>query len=276
MLHTNFNCCTTISTIATSNSELKPSAYIAVNKNRVKHYTLCQDSSNVHLTGDTEFQIELFNPSQSSYLAKIEINGELISQSGIVLYPGQRIFLERYINESKKFKFKTYEVSGSSEVVKKAIEKNGLVKVYFYEEKKIYSNIFTLPNGEIRSNYCDNSISNIGVQGSKGPQGAQGVLGTVASNAVTFCTNNIPCTYTSNSTIETGRVEKGSQSNQNFDIVYDQFNYLSSKTQTIHLLPLSMKQYEVGEINKFRKYCSNCGKKVGQNDKYCSSCGNKL
>ena len=46
-----------------------------------------------------------------------------------VLRPGERVFLERYLDTPNRFKFETYTVGGNSEEVKKAIELNGLIKI---------------------------------------------------------------------------------------------------------------------------------------------------
>ena len=75
-------------------------------------------------------------------------------------------------------------------------------------------------------------------------------------------------------TIETGRVEKGSRSNQEFEYCDIDFEYYSFKTESIHILPTSQKKVSVEETR--RKYCSQCGKKVSPKDKFCSNCGAKL
>jgi predicted component of type VI protein secretion system len=114
-----------ISTMKTN----QPSAYIALNNNRLKAY-----ADVIYLKDGDEFQIELFNPYQVSVLAKIYINNSLISTSGLVFRPGQRYFLDRFIDTNKKFKFNTYTVdSGTTPEVLKAIENNGSVKVEFYK-----------------------------------------------------------------------------------------------------------------------------------------------
>jgi hypothetical protein len=73
--------------------------------------------------------------------------------------------------------------------------------------------------------------------------------------------------------IETGRIEKGEQSNQNFTNSYEQFNYYTSHTIKFKIQPTSTKNINVEEI---RQYCTECGVKVKKNFKFCPSCGNKL
>ena len=75
-------------------------------------------------------------------------------------------------------------------------------------------------------------------------------------------------------TIETGRVEKGGHSNQEFEYCDIDFVHIPFKIERIQILPNSRKQISVEETR--RKYCSQCGKKVSPKDKFCSNCGAKL
>jgi hypothetical protein len=93
-----------------------PTANIAVNKSRIKLYNKKGEMPSYYLQKGQEFQIELFNPTTESVLAKITLNGNVISQGGLVLSPGQRVFLDRYLDVAKKFLFDTYEVANTQEV----------------------------------------------------------------------------------------------------------------------------------------------------------------
>jgi hypothetical protein len=114
-----------------------PTANLTVNKSRIKLYDKQGEMPTYYLQSEQEFQIELFNPTTDVILAKIQLNNKHISQGGLVLNPGQRVFLERYLDVAKKFKFDTYEVSNTQEV-KEAIQKNGDFKVDFYKEEITY------------------------------------------------------------------------------------------------------------------------------------------
>jgi hypothetical protein len=87
----------------TLQEQKKCSVNITSNKNRIKQY-----ESSVYLKDGQQFELEIFNPHQFKVLAKISINGKEISQAGLVIRPGQRIYLERYLDIAKKFKFETY------------------------------------------------------------------------------------------------------------------------------------------------------------------------
>ena len=110
----------------------EPTAKVSLRKNVLKVYNIDGEDV-VYLPKGAQFEIELFNPTHGRVLAKIELNNKNISNSGIVLKPGERVFLERYLDEDRKFLFETYEVEDSLEV-KEAITNNGLILVTFYEE----------------------------------------------------------------------------------------------------------------------------------------------
>ena len=88
-----------------------PSAYITRKKSRLKIY----NGHNVFLNDGDNFEFELHNPKQKSVLAKIKLNGEYISTSGIIIRPGQRVFLERFLDSNNKFEFSTYKVKDNDE-----------------------------------------------------------------------------------------------------------------------------------------------------------------
>ena len=111
-----------------------PQSFITKGKQRLKQHT-----DTVYLKNGDEFEIELFNPKQNKVLAKIELNGKSIG-SGIILRPGERVFLERYLDVAKKFLFETYVVNGNNDEVKNAIANNGvMVQPYIVDHVKEYN-----------------------------------------------------------------------------------------------------------------------------------------
>jgi hypothetical protein len=75
---------------------------------------------------------------------------------------------------------------------------------------------------------------------------------------------------------ETGRVEKGSQSNQNFQTVNKKFYHFTTNVVEFHIKPKSQMHFDIKDINKMNKYCTKCGRKSKQNDNFCSGCGNRF
>src|SRR5574344_2479176 len=122
-------------------SEKKSMMAIAIAKSICKEYSTSSYSRVVYLENGQEFQIQLFNPHNFTIGAEIFINGERFSNY-LVLKPGERIWLERYLDIKKKFKFSTYEVEGNDKDVQEAIKDNGNIEVKFYKEvrKKDFPN----------------------------------------------------------------------------------------------------------------------------------------
>lgn len=342
-----------------------PSAGVCIAKSRLKLHdktsTSYFEKGTVYLQDGQEFSIELFNPLAETIMAKIELNGKVISQNGLVLRPGERVFLERYFDVARKFKFETYTVSNTSEV-QQAIRDNGGLKIQFYKEKIVpqYNPYFGNSSITIHSNPWHNTFTyggNIPIGGTftntsgsaisaslrsagnsasytstsnQAPSGlAAGGAGASLSksslevgdprdyspddSAVSYSADikvhdgsatldwmdqefsrgttqdrpssapraklasrgRTPAAAAVPKTVETGRVEAGSQSNQTFQFVSKEFEAWAFHTVEFKLLPWSQKTVSSEDIN-VRIYCSQCGKKTHNTDRFCSVCGNKL
>lgn len=254
-----------------------PQAWLTVTKNRQKVY----NSNQIFLRDGQEFEIEIFNPTSTSYLAKIRLNGNYISSRGLILHPGQRIFLDRFIDENAKLCFSTYEVEDTKEI-KKAIEKNGLVDIEFFPEQTIFSNLFNGNTGTTTWKnpyyYTDNNWFNSG--GSFTTTNGSNLMGTLtnttSSSTASYYSGEIFSSSVSNQTksLETGRIERGEKSEQDFQETTGNFSAFYSHINSFHILPISTKPVDVAEI---RNYCSSCGLRVKkQNWQFCPKCGNKI
>jgi hypothetical protein len=270
----------------------KPTAHITKKKSRLKVY----NGHVVFLNDKDNFEFEIHNPKNKTVLCKIKLNGEYISTSGVVLRPGQRVFLERFLDSNNKFEFSTYKVKDTSEN-RSAIDLNGDVLVEFYDEQEVNNN-FLISNrtnygsGIVYGSRTNDYIPKFGTTIST----TGGVYNTTTttyntSNAIftssvssdtfrsKFDTSKTLLSGKPNSlkkkskSIETGRIEKGEQSNQNFTNSYEQFYYHTSHTIKFKIQPASTKNVSVEEI---RQYCTECGTKMKSNYKFCPSCGNKL
>jgi hypothetical protein len=253
-----------------------PTAFVTKGRQRVKQY----DGNTVFLNNGEEFEIELFNPTTNKVLAKIELNGVSLG-SGIVLRPGERVFLERYLNEARKFLFETYEVDGSDPNVQKAIADNGEVDVKFYSETLNYywNNAWTYtaswpPAGSPTITYGSGSY-NSGLSG-------QGVTTGSISAKLSNSADSVNCFYSQSvtapiaapsKTVETGRVEKGSNSNQSFTYDNTSFNSWWSWSSVWKILPASRRPLEYRDLKVF---CTSCGAKQKRHThKFCPICGTK-
>lgn len=282
-----------------------PTANIAVSKSRIKLYTNKGEMPTYYLQKGQEFQIELFNPTTDDILAKIYLNNKIISQGGLVLRPGQRVFLERFLDTNAKFLFDTYEVSGSDEV-KAAIRENGDFRVEFHKAKQPapitvpvyhhYGGSFGGPTYVNTGGYSSGTI----------PLGNTfNTTSLVSSNAAlttttAFCSSmdmlsigdvivksttqplakrsilrsSSPEPKKTKLLVETGRVGQGSKSDQQLTTVNKEFEYMVFHKIACKLLPISQKINTVEDLN-VKKYCTNCGAKLTKGDKFCSNCGTK-
>ena len=260
--------------IATSNS--KPNAWI-VSPNDKGRKSI--KNGKVFLNDGDEFEIELFNPLTVSVLADIKLNGQSISKTGLVVKPGQRVYLDCFIDDRKKFKFSTYEIENSGEALD-ATQNNGLLEVFFYKE-----DVITLDNWQRK---FDRVIvekwypayypsypyyrPNIWYGGTINPvygscltnvTNGSNIIGSTTTTNAYYSTNNVNSSYTSgvdlsncfgslssnitpiNSSIETGRVEKGESSKQKFTEVDMDFENHYIASTIIQILPESRKPAEV-------------------------------
>lgn len=172
-----------------------PEAYITINKSRVKMFGLY-----AYIADNTEFEIELYNPSNETIGAKFQMNGKPISDSHLILYPGQRMILDRYLNENRKFKYITYEVENSKES-KEAIANNGLISIEFYRE--------TVPGSTER--FIITSAGNVGI-GNATPTTKLDINNILRSSGTT-ANNNYYSHTTTNNDIGTTTFTKSSSDN---------------------------------------------------------------
>lgn len=259
-----------------------PSAWVVNSKDRGRKSI---KKGKVYLQDKEEFVIELFNPLQDCVLADIKLNGKSISQTGLVLNPGQRFYLDCFIDDKKKFIFNTYEVEDTTEVAN-AIAKNGLLEVFFYKETVVTLNNWSNRLSKIVIEkhypayhpwYLTTANCNTTISGS--------IATTTANTGNVYCSNsavdltNLKSTnnayYSSNCipisssftqtsfssekslSIETGRVEKGSKSKQKFESVDMDFDNYYIASTIIQLLPDSRKPVETKDLIKHSEYVNN-------------------
>lgn len=271
--------------IASRREVKSPSAWIVAPKDRGRKSVKFDTQSDyktkgtVYLTNGEEFQIELYNPMTQCVLADIKLNGNSISESGLVLRPGERFYLDCFIDDKKKFVFSTYEVEDTQES-HDAISKNGLLEVFFYKEtatsiRNWSSKLrdLTIVRHYHHYPYWSTTVNPLWINTPNvycGTSIGTGGLTTGVFNGTTTTTNtayysssvdlsNVVGTLNSTSTpipigsIETGRVEKGDKSDQKFesvDIDFDSF-YISSTI--LELLPESRKPIEAKDLKKEKK-----------------------
>jgi len=260
-----------------------PQSFITKSKQRLKQHT-----DTVYLNNGDEFEIELFNPTQNKVLSKIEINGISIG-NGIILRPGERVFLERYLDEAKKFLFETYVVNGNNEEVKNAIANNGDITIKFFDEMVLFHNPLrynqpiwaNLSNtfGDSRVNTTINPYE-VTFTSSSQPIGKTTTYNNAffSSNTLSFekdiVFNSLKTKKSEKRDVETGRVEKGSKSDQSFTYDNSSFYSYPSHTNWWKIKPVSQQILVKEDLKVF---CTECGsKRKKDSHKFCPQCGTKF
>ena len=270
-------------------------AKLAINKSLLKEYSNSSNERIVYMNNGTEFQIQVFNPYSYVIGVSFEFNNHNKTSQLLVLRPGERVWLDRFLDDESKLLFSTYQV-GVSKVVQEAIKDNGTLCIKFYKERenkprvsyiKEYQPCGTIDvyYNNIGNSYCLDDNININCASSTNICSAIDCSLSLINSSITQAPTDSTCTSYSSSTltkssplpksksIETGRIEKGSHSNQKFKNVYKDFEYLPFKTEYIKILPTSQKQINSNDLQK--KYCYECGKKLNPKFKFCPSCGAK-
>lgn len=246
----------------TKSKEKCPQAWVVSSNDRGRKKVY--KNNKVFLNNGEEFEIEIHNPTKNNVLSSIKLDGKLISDTGLIVRPGERIYLDCFIDNNsnnKKFVFKTYEVEDTDES-KKAISSNGKLEVSFYKEDIIgeidlTSLIGSKPVQDWRINpwvnpwvnpwidpyrwNINNSIIGSGSIDLKNTNGWDNYLSTPTT------TTNI------NSNIETGQVSKGDISKQKFREVDMDFEDKVLSSIKYKLLPESRKPKTKKDINPLKK-----------------------
>ena len=275
----------------TVNSQM---AKLAINKSLLKEFG---NDRTVYLNDGDEFQIQFFNPYDYVIGARIKINGEMMSYNYLVLRPGERVWLDRYIDNAQKMKFHTYETEDSA-AGRYATRNNGVVEIEFHREVRrretpniTYVNHYHYDNNiwggqKLGQPWCGDVIYGMASDASlkasceSFSNDSNDAIQTLCSSVTqadknevnTACTTAAYANKTSQS-METGRIEQGGYSEQKFDTINTDFEYSAFSTETIHILPMSRKPVTSNDLKKI--YCHECGRKIKSGFKFCPHCGAK-
>lgn len=251
-----------------SNNDTNPNAWIVNPQDRGRKSI--KSGNKIYLQNGQEFQIELHNPLTESVLSDIRVNGKSVSSSGLILRPGERFYLDCFVDDKKKFVFKTYEVENTSES-KSAIVNNGSVEIFFYKEETVNFNNWTKRYDRIIERHYypqwypwsspwvtpyHNPIiygvnTSTGIYNSTNTTIGGGYTGTNKSYSSSF--GSLSGDINFNSNIETGRIEKGETSSQEFVDIDMEFQKYHIASVMYQLLPESQKPVEVKDIKNADK-----------------------
>jgi len=249
----------------------QPCAWIVDPKDRGRKKIFLNNK--IYLENGSEFVIEMFNPLQDSVLTELKINGKLAASTGLILRPGERFYLDCFIDDRKKFIYKTYEIESDSKEAKKAVENNGLIEINFYKEKiklkpvpKYRYSSKKLFSGDNLSRYTMPSISYL----------SAGTTYTDTLSMMDFAPQEMKRSLPKME--ETGRIEKGNESNQKFESIDMDFENYTLNRVSYQILPESKKPITTIEVKDeiINNFCPNCGHRVINGDKFCRACGHRL
>lgn len=246
-----------------------PDAWIVSSKDKGRKSI---KNGKVFLKNKEVFEIELYNPLKTSVLADIKLNSSSISKSGLVLRPGERFYLDCFIDDNKKFIFETYEVDNINES-NEAIKNNGLLEVFFYKEDVVNINNWKNNFNQLiiekwypynpypynpypyQSPYYGTTTLTTTLTTGFTNTTSPDVNLSLSNNTITNDgdVNCSPSTFSSFSKIETGRVEKGENSSQGFKEVEMDFENFFVSSTIIKILPESRKPFDTKELKKKKK-----------------------
>jgi len=242
-----------------TNTVPAPSAFITVNKQRLR-----QNGKLVYMKDQTEFEIELYNPTKEKIMAMIDLNGNPISSSGIILKPGQRVFLERFLDDEKKFLYETYVVDNNKET-KEAIAENGKVTVKFHKELKPRPRSLsygTIYNGSSGFGWSEITYTNFNTPITCD---TSDVIGTHN----TFLTNSGNITNMK----ETGAIEQGGKSDQELVSANGDFEWFHTWIDEWQIMPHSQQPKTAKDLVS---RCPSCSNKLKSTYKFCPDCGSEI
>lgn len=252
----------------------EPSAIITVAGSEKKIY----QGGQIFINDGENFEIRFFNPLQEKIGVEIIFNGIKKNDGLLVLRPGEDITLDRFLGEKKKMKYETYTIDGDSKSAVKAAELNGLVEFKFYKEKINYGcGFITFTNNNF--NFNSPTYTSPGVYGTSttasGYYNTNGInlTGSIGASTDSFFYDAQPLKRTKSlksKKVETGRIEKGPESNQDLKTVDVEFDLTPFHTINYLLKPNSQKPTEITEV---RQYCTKCAYRIRkQSWKFCPKC----
>lgn len=269
----------------------KPEVKIGINHQPIKEYNVSNvdNSRIVYMNNGDNFEILIHNTLRETVGVLITLNGQLLSHSYIVLYPGQSYWLDGDPEKHKKFHFTEYSVE-KNQANLDAIANNGKVQVQFFKELKPTPNMTSIPPmpywsepqiyGSPRQPFWYGSTGDIKVEPDENmwrtaPNQfySQTLTGNAGDSLVDLSDGRATLDvlgYMDNSNELTGRVDLKGDSEQRFDTVDVNFEYSPSYTNDFRILPKA-KQILPKDI---KVYCK-CSRRKRKNENFCPNCGHR-
>lgn len=107
-----------------------PTVHLTVGRNRRTRYGADQ----YRLKDGDEYELELHNPTTGTVGARLTVDGRPLGSTTVVLRPGERVYIERWLDEARKLRFGTYAVDDTPGN-RAAVSRNGVVRAEFLRER---------------------------------------------------------------------------------------------------------------------------------------------
>jgi hypothetical protein len=264
----------------------------------------------IYVPYGSEYSIYLKNLNSLRALVDITIDGKEVA-TGLVIDAGKELNLERSIinnNLTEGHKFRFIERTSKIEDHRGIEAEDGLVRVSFRYEQKVYQNSYTGPTwvnpghwewqpgvtgpwyvgGPLTGNYSTPAVGTSYSTNDSAPVPTKGILrsaptmggslsargssiNTVMSSSATIGSATLPVN-------EVGITVEGSKSDQKFQTVSSFLTQAEEHVIVLHLLGETELGKEIVEpvTVKVKAECPNCGTKNKATSKFCSSCGTGL
>lgn len=230
----------------------------------------------VYLPFGSEYKIRLKNLGASRAKVKVEIDGECVTDGGIVISSRQTLDLERFIrngNLDQGNRFKFIERSQKIEQHRGVKVDDGIISIS-YEFESEFSTLIAYPKS---TGYRDYSPKVKGISNTVMDCGWNDVGPT---NVMVLASNCAP-TASLNSSIpvnDAGITVEGSLSNQSFSTTYWRGTVGGVNVMNIRLLGETEANSPVRQAVtvKTKAKCKTCGTVNKATAKFCSECGTSL
>ena len=142
-----------------------PTCDILVNGQKRKFYG--KKKNKIYLRNGDNFQLKIFNPLQERVGVQLKINAAKVDNDLLIINPGQEVTVDRYIGSNNKLTFSAYEIDTTNmsesrvKEVHKAIEKNGILEIIFWNEKKTINSVDLSQLKTSNPDYFTKNLTNI-------------------------------------------------------------------------------------------------------------------
>jgi hypothetical protein len=233
----------------------------------------------------SEYSIFIKNLNNVRALVKITIDGENVTDDGLVVNANSQVDLERFLGDlAKGHRFKFIERTSKIEQHRGIGVEDGLIRIEFQYEKP--AQVWTPPIQTWPNHYENYMNSSRTLRSMTKGASLGGVCGSLSSTPAMFSATatasysatNEPVSLMNASLNDAGITVKGSVSDQKF--VTTHMGAMESETHVMVIKLLGEtgqgKQVKKPVTVKTKQVCDTCGHRNKATSKFCAECGTSL